>query len=173
MKPTKEQIQSIGKETRFTEKEIKEYFKFADGPRLDRSKFRGFAENAGIKNPKLHERLWDLFDTDDDGTVAVEEFIISLSKLLRGDISDVSRYFFELYDINHDGQLNKKEVIDIARLFWSEIHQDEDFTEDQIKRITEFLENADQDKDTVLQVDEFENAIRTRLGRLRKLITSF
>lgn len=155
----KQIIERLINETRFTEREIKEYFSNAGGTLLDRGVFRRIAEVSGIRNTILQDRVWDLFDADNDGNVETEELILTLSKLLRGDVADVSECFFELYDIDHDRRLDVTEVMTIAELFWDEIHH-EKLSETQKARIADFLKDADENQDRLISKEEFKAAIK-------------
>ncbi|XP_043556524.1 Kv channel-interacting protein 4-like [Chiloscyllium plagiosum] len=59
--------------------------------------------------------LFNAFDTDHNGSVSFEDFVMGLSVLLRGTIQDKLKWAFNLYDINKDGYVTKEEMLDIMK----------------------------------------------------------
>uniref|UniRef100_A0A8C6TQH7 Potassium voltage-gated channel interacting protein 2 n=1 Tax=Neogobius melanostomus TaxID=47308 RepID=A0A8C6TQH7_9GOBI len=57
--------------------------------------------------------LFDAFDTHHNGAVNFEDFVISLSIILRGSTADKLSWAFNLYDINKDGCITREEMTDI------------------------------------------------------------
>uniref|UniRef100_A0A3Q2VZW8 Potassium voltage-gated channel interacting protein 2 n=1 Tax=Haplochromis burtoni TaxID=8153 RepID=A0A3Q2VZW8_HAPBU len=52
--------------------------------------------------------LFEAFDTQNNGSVNFEDFVISLSIILRGSITDKLNWAFNLYDINKDGCITRE-----------------------------------------------------------------
>lgn len=52
--------------------------------------------------------LFNAFDMDRNGSIRFEDFVIGLSVLLRGSITEKLNWAFNLYDINKDGYITKE-----------------------------------------------------------------
>lgn len=52
--------------------------------------------------------LFNAFDIDRNGSIRFEDFVIGLSVLLRGSITEKLNWAFNLYDINKDGYITKE-----------------------------------------------------------------
>lgn len=57
--------------------------------------------------------LFNAFDMDRNGSIRFEDFVIGLSVLLRGSVTEKLNWAFNLYDINKDGYITK-EVCDLT-----------------------------------------------------------
>lgn len=54
--------------------------------------------------------LFELFDTDDNGVIDVQELGAGLSILCGGNLTDKTKSLFTLYDVNHDGYIAPNEM---------------------------------------------------------------
>lgn len=52
--------------------------------------------------------LFNAFDLDRNGSIRFEDFVIGLSVLLRGSVTEKLNWAFNLYDINKDGYITKE-----------------------------------------------------------------
>ncbi|KPP68989.1 Kv channel-interacting protein 2-like [Scleropages formosus] len=59
--------------------------------------------------------LFEAFDTNKNGSVSFEDFVMGLSIILRGSINDRLNWAFNLYDLNKDGCITKEEMLDIMK----------------------------------------------------------
>ena len=53
---------------------------------------------------------FDTFDTNDNGTIDFEEFLLSVAATSQGDLDERLSVAFDLYDISDDGQIDQKEL---------------------------------------------------------------
>lgn len=58
----------------------------------------------------MGERLFKVFDGDNSGYVDFEEFVTGLQKFFRGSVEDKADMIFEMYDLNDNGCVDKKEL---------------------------------------------------------------
>lgn len=58
--------------------------------------------------------LFNAFDIDRNGSIRFEDFVIGLSVLLRGSITEKLNWAFNLYDINKDGYITKEVRLRLA-----------------------------------------------------------
>lgn len=56
--------------------------------------------------------LFNAFDMDRNGSIRFEDFVIGLSVLLRGSVTEKLNWAFNLYDINKDGYITKEVLCD-------------------------------------------------------------
>ncbi|MBN3297890.1 CSEN protein, partial [Amia calva] len=52
--------------------------------------------------------LFNAFDIDRSGSIRFEDFVIGLSVLLRGTVTEKLNWAFNLYDINKDGYITRE-----------------------------------------------------------------
>ncbi|XP_037227532.1 calsenilin isoform X2 [Falco rusticolus] len=59
--------------------------------------------------------LFDAFDSDHNGVLCFQDFVVGLSVLLRGTVHQKLKWAFNLYDINKDGYITKEEMLEIMK----------------------------------------------------------
>lgn len=170
-----EERSRIMADTRFTAMEIDElWYRIGAQPTVDRSNFEEvLSSKSGIRDSVLVERLWDVFDRNDDGDVETVEFIISMGKLTKGTLDETVDIFFELYDKDSDQQLSEDEIVsvycsllfssyenDVSRTTqWTDEQKEEE--EQRVRAITkEILAEQDVDKDGTLNKNEFRSLVK-------------
>lgn len=166
-KPTEEDLAILLEETNFTAKEIAGFYSFGEGTTLDRQDFMELCAANGLTAPGLLQRMWDLFDDDDNGACSDLELVRALNPLMRGTLEDVAGMFFDLYDIDKDQNLTVPEIIsvysDLVRLTDGEPAKpgETGLTAEQRKRITAFVVDAkDTSTDGTLNKEGFTQAVR-------------
>uniref|UniRef100_A0A6I8QZ51 Kv channel-interacting protein 4 n=1 Tax=Xenopus tropicalis TaxID=8364 RepID=A0A6I8QZ51_XENTR len=123
--------------------------------------------------------LFNAFDTDHNGSVSFEDFVIGLSTLLRGTIQEKLNWAFNLYDINKDGYITKEEMFDIMKSIYDmmgkctyplvreetprqhveNFFQKMDINKDGVVTIEEFIESCQKDENIMCSMQLFENVI--------------
>ncbi|CAF2037091.1 unnamed protein product [Rotaria magnacalcarata] len=102
--------------TQFSEKEIRQWYTsfLGDCPdgRLDEEKFVKLYQQL---YPSGHadnycKHAFSTFDTNQDGSIDFEEFLLAISVSSRGNIDDRLAAAFDVYDISNDGLMDKKEL---------------------------------------------------------------
>uniref|UniRef100_A0A8C4RM27 Kv channel-interacting protein 4 n=1 Tax=Erpetoichthys calabaricus TaxID=27687 RepID=A0A8C4RM27_ERPCA len=102
--------------------------------------------------------LFNAFDTDHNGSVSFQDFVMGLSILLRGSIQEKLNWAFNLYDINKDGYITKEEMLDIMKAIYDMMGK---YTYPVLKEETPkqhveiFFQKMDKNKDGVVTIDEF------------------
>ncbi|XP_026072632.1 Kv channel-interacting protein 4-like [Carassius auratus] len=102
--------------------------------------------------------LFDAFDTDQNGSVSFEDFVMGLSILLRGTIHEKLNWAFNLYDINKDGYITKEEMLDIIKSIYDMMGK---CTYPMLREETPrqhveiFFQKMDKNRDGVVTIDEF------------------
>uniref|UniRef100_A0A8C8M2T2 EF-hand domain-containing protein n=1 Tax=Oncorhynchus tshawytscha TaxID=74940 RepID=A0A8C8M2T2_ONCTS len=102
--------------------------------------------------------LFEAFDTNKNGSVSFEDFVIGLSIILRGTINDRLNWAFNLYDLNKDGCITKEEMMDIMKSIYDMMGK---YTypcmQDEAPRehVESFFQKMDRNNDGVVTIDEF------------------
>uniref|UniRef100_A0A667WUI7 Potassium voltage-gated channel interacting protein 2 n=1 Tax=Myripristis murdjan TaxID=586833 RepID=A0A667WUI7_9TELE len=123
--------------------------------------------------------LFEAFDTKNNGSISFEDFVMGLSIILRGSITDKLNWAFNLYDLNKDGCITKEEMTDIMRSIYDMMgkytypcmkdsapkeHADNFFRKmdknnDGVVTIEEFLETCQKDENIMQSMHMFDNVI--------------
>ncbi|XP_034047476.1 calsenilin-like isoform X2 [Thalassophryne amazonica] len=102
--------------------------------------------------------LFNAFDMDRSGSIRFEDFVLGLSVLLRGSVTEKLRWAFNLYDINKDGHITKEEMLAImtsiydmmGRYTLPSVRDDSPF-----EHVEKFFQKMDRNRDGVVTIDEF------------------
>ncbi|XP_047661208.1 calsenilin-like isoform X2 [Tachysurus fulvidraco] len=102
--------------------------------------------------------LFNAFDMDRNGSIQFEDFVIGLSVLLRGSVTEKLNWAFNLYDINKDGHITKQEMLDIIKSIYDMMGR---YTYPNVKaeapfeHVDKFFQKMDRNRDGVVTLDEF------------------
>ncbi|XP_054460135.1 Kv channel-interacting protein 2-like [Anoplopoma fimbria] len=123
--------------------------------------------------------LFEAFDTRSNGSVSFEDFVVSLSIILRGSITDKLNWAFNLYDLNKDGCITREEMTDIMHSIYDmmgkytypcmldnapkehvdNFFQKMDKNNDGVVTIEEFLETCQKDESIMQSMHMFDSVI--------------
>nr|XP_023676338.1 Kv channel-interacting protein 2 isoform X1 [Paramormyrops kingsleyae] len=102
--------------------------------------------------------LFEAFDTNKNGSVSFEDFVMGLSIILRGSINDRLNWAFNLYDLNKDGCITKEEMLDIMKSIydmmgkWTYPCMQDNAPKEHVEN---FFQKMDRNNDGVVTIDEF------------------
>ncbi|XP_059399298.1 Kv channel-interacting protein 2-like [Carassius carassius] len=102
--------------------------------------------------------LFEAFDRHKNGAVNFEDFVVGLSIILRGTVTDRLCWAFSLYDLNKDGCITKEEMNDIMKSIYDLMGK---YTypcmEDSAPRehVESFFQKMDRNNDGVVTMEEF------------------
>ncbi|KAI8341806.1 rab-GTPase-TBC domain-containing protein [Chlamydoabsidia padenii] len=86
------------------------------------------------------ERLFDMFDVSHAGTISLQDAIVGVASIVKGDLNDQIKLFFDIHDVDNDGLLNRDEVLELSEtLLW--IFRDIS-DEDHLNSVSTFLHHA-------------------------------
>ncbi|XP_041468705.1 calcineurin subunit B type 2 [Lytechinus pictus] len=103
------------------------------------------------QNP-LVQRVIDIFDEDGNGEVDFKEFIQGVSQFsVKGDKESKLRFFFRIYDVDHDGYISNGELFQVLKMMVGSNLKDTQLQQIVDKTIT----NADLDGDGKISYEEF------------------
>ncbi|XP_051240327.1 Kv channel-interacting protein 2-like isoform X3 [Dicentrarchus labrax] len=123
--------------------------------------------------------LFEAFDTNNNGSVSFEDFVMSMSIILRGSVTDKLNWAFNLYDLNKDGCITREEMTDIMHSIYDmmgkytypnmndsapkehveNFFQKMDKNNDGVVTIEEFLETCQKDENIMQSMHMFDNVI--------------
>nr|XP_046243875.1 Kv channel interacting protein 3b, calsenilin isoform X3 [Scatophagus argus] len=102
--------------------------------------------------------LFNAFDIDRNGSIRFEDFVIGLSVLLRGSVTEKLNWAFNLYDINKDGYITKEEMLAIMKSIYDMMGR---YTYPSVRdeapyeHVDKFFQKMDKNRDGVVTIEEF------------------
>lgn len=157
------ELEQLLAETNFTQREIETFYKYSndDDGNISKKEFASLCFDQGIVAAGLVERMWVVFDRNCDGTLTYFELVQSLSPLLRGERAEVAGLFYDLYEVDGDGNLTEAEI---AAVYSDMIHitqqvDREGLTAAERQRIREWVEQHRSADDGTLNRATFIQAI--------------
>lgn len=101
------------------------------------------------------------FDKNGDGTIDFREFMSALSITSRGTFEQKLRWAYSMYDMDNDGQVTKKEMLEIvtaiAKMTGEDTQNQSKTLEEKVDRI---FQKMDKDGDEMITVEEFKIAAK-------------
>ncbi|NXD82109.1 EFCB1 protein, partial [Halcyon senegalensis] len=114
----------------------------------------------GLTDDFIMERVFRTFDRNNDNCVSVVEWVEGLSVFLRGTLEERIKYCFEVYDLNGDGYISRKEMFQMLQNSLLKQSAEED-PDEGIKDLVDIaLKKMDYDHDGKLSFMDFEKAVR-------------
>ncbi|XP_051550507.1 Kv channel-interacting protein 2-like [Myxocyprinus asiaticus] len=102
--------------------------------------------------------LFEAFDRHKNGAVSFEDFMIGMSIILRGTVTDRLCWAFSLYDLNKDGCITKEEMNDIMMSIYDMMGKcTNPCMKDSAPKehVESFFQKMDRNNDGVVTMEEF------------------
>ncbi|XP_046423102.1 NADPH oxidase 5 isoform X1 [Neodiprion fabricii] len=123
------------------------------------------------KNPFFTERVFQIFDKDNSGTISLQEFLDSMHQFAGKTPDDKIKFLFKVYDIDGDGLIQHRELQHVMRVCMEENGMT--FSEDQIEDLTIALfEDADQENRGAITFESLKSVLEKHDGLLENLSIS-
>ncbi|KAH8366324.1 hypothetical protein KR200_011746 [Drosophila serrata] len=127
-----------------------------------------FQKIVTSKNPFFTERVFQIFDKDNSGSISLQEFIDAIHQFSGQSADDKIRFLFKVYDIDGDGLIQHKELHDVIRHCIKENGME--FSEDQIEDLTSAMfEDADPHNSGEITYEALKNQLNKHGGLLENL----
>ncbi|XP_076666481.1 NADPH oxidase isoform X2 [Andrena cerasifolii] len=123
------------------------------------------------KNPFFTDRVFQIFDRDNSGSISLQEFLDAMHQLAGKTPDDKFKFLFKVYDIDGDGLIQLHELEHVMRACMEENGMQ--FSDEQIEELTIALfEDADQDNRGAITVEALKNQLKKHEGLLENLSIS-
>ncbi|KAG5675924.1 hypothetical protein PVAND_005781 [Polypedilum vanderplanki] len=123
------------------------------------------------KNPFFTERVFQIFDKDNSGTISLQEFIDSMHQFSGQTSEDKIKFLFKVYDLDGDGLIQHEELQHVMRACMEENGMK--FTETQIDDLTRAMfEDADTEQRSAITFEALTNQLTKHGGLLENLSIS-
>ncbi|RZC33532.1 NADPH oxidase 5 [Asbolus verrucosus] len=123
------------------------------------------------KNPFFTERVFQIFDKDNSGSISLQEFLDAMHQFAGQSPDDKIRFLFKVYDLDGDGLIQHKELQHVMRACMEENGMQ--FSEEQIDDLTvAMFEDADTNNRGAITYEALKNQLEKHGGLLENLSIS-
>ncbi|KAF7267617.1 hypothetical protein GWI33_019109 [Rhynchophorus ferrugineus] len=130
-----------------------------------------FQKIVSSKNPFFTERVFQIFDKDNSGSISLQEFLDAMHQFAGQSPEDKIRFLFKVYDIDGDGLIQHKELQHVMRACMEENGMQ--FSEEQIEDLTvAMFEDADTCNRGAITYEALKNQLEKHGGLLENLSIS-
>ncbi|GBG32019.1 Calcineurin B-like protein 1 [Hondaea fermentalgiana] len=141
-----------------------------DDGQIDRNEFR---EAIGLTDSLFVDRLFSLFDENDDGYINFQEFICGLSILcVRGTLDEKTHFSFRIYDFDNDNKISNEELTSMLKTSLGE--NGVVLTPTQLELIIRAtFEEADVNRDGFIDFEEYKALVAKQPSILSNMTLDF
>ncbi|XP_020662020.2 guanylyl cyclase-activating protein 3 isoform X3 [Pogona vitticeps] len=132
-------------------------------------KMLGLANASAEANSHV-EKVFNIFDTNQDGFIDFLEFIAAINLVIRGKIDQKLKWYFKLYDADGSGTIDKKELLSIFSAIQT-INGNQDMTPEEFANMV--FQKIDVNNDGELSLEEFISGIESDETLLEVISKSF
>ncbi|XP_044745460.1 NADPH oxidase 5 isoform X2 [Coccinella septempunctata] len=134
-------------------------------------KIEDFKKIVISKNPFFIERVFQIFDKDNSGSISLQEFLDAMHQFAGQSPEVKIRFLFKVYDLDGDGLIQHRELQHVMRACMEEngMH----FSEEQIDDLTHAMfEDADTDNRGAITYEALKSQLEKHGGLLENLSIS-
>eukprot|EP00918_Siedleckia_nematoides_P014167 GHVU01030799.1.p1 GENE.GHVU01030799.1~~GHVU01030799.1.p1 ORF type:complete len:213 (+),score=32.78 GHVU01030799.1:103-741(+) len=118
--------------------------------------YHGFSMTDDI----LMDRVFRIFDKDNDGYISPEEWVVGLSCYLRGTELERMHFAFAAYDLNGDGYISKEEMFQLLKNSLLKPNVADEDPDEGVKDMVDMvIKKMDQDRDGRVSFKDYETTI--------------
>ncbi|XP_023701283.1 calsenilin-like isoform X4 [Paramormyrops kingsleyae] len=162
-------LDKLAAQTKFTRKELQSLYRGfkneCPSGLVDEETFKTIYSHFFPQgdSSKYAHFLFNAFDLDRSGSIRFEDFVLGLSLLLRGSVTEKLHWAFNLYDINKDGYITKEEMLAIMKSIYDMMGQ---YTSPRLRddapveHVEKFFQKMDRNRDGVVTIEEFMETCR-------------
>jgi len=118
----KEESDKLTKHTHFDHKELsamyKQFKKETPQGAINKVEFKEVMKQMGVVDNFLQDLIFNVFDTDKDGSINFREFVFALSVMTRGTPDEKLEFAFQMFDIHGQGYITKEDVNKVLDSFY-------------------------------------------------------
>ncbi|XP_067134074.1 frequenin-2-like [Centruroides vittatus] len=160
-----EVVAKLAKETYFTEKEVRQWYKgflkdCPNGLLTEQGFLRIYKQFFPQGDPsKFASLVFKVFDENQDGAIEFEEFIRALSVTSRGSLEEKLVWAFKLYDVDNDGYITREEMYSIVDAIYQMLGTQTRFENEEDnprQRVDRIFDQLDKNHDNKLSLEEFK-----------------
>ncbi|XP_031618648.1 uncharacterized protein LOC116337851 isoform X2 [Contarinia nasturtii] len=130
-----------------------------------------FKKIVTSKNPFFTNRVFQIFDKDNSGSISLQEFIDAIHQFAGQSPEDKIKFLFKVYDIDGDGLIQHRELQHVMRACMEENGMQ--FSEDQIEDLTmAMFEDADPYNRGTITYEALKDQLEKHGGLLENLSIS-
>lgn len=108
------------------------------------------------KAEKFSAQIFNVFDTDRSGKMDFSEFLMAISTSSQGDLKKKLHLGFKLYDMNNNGQIDKKEMAKLIEAIYDLTgEQNRRGDNDPKQRVEAIFNKIDRDNNGTIDENEF------------------
>jgi serine/threonine-protein phosphatase 2B regulatory subunit len=108
-----------------------------------------FHSFLGLKETRFSERVFGILDLDESGALEFKEFVIGIWNFCTYDALLITKFAFDIFDVDNIGKLQLAECEALLRMVYDEADAD-----------PELMRKIDADGDGEITIDEFSNLIK-------------
>ncbi|XP_068729141.1 calaxin-like isoform X1 [Montipora capricornis] len=132
----------------------------AKNEKMDRSKFRDILyKQFELTEDILMDRVFKVFDEDNDGNLNMKEWVCGMSKFLRGTFKEQIDFCFKVYDLNGNGYITREAVQHMLKDCMVKSPTEEDADENVKDLVDQVFKKMDVDHDGKISPLDFKTTV--------------
>merc|ERR1712000_29026 len=161
----KEELDKLNEQTHFDQKELsamyKQFRKETPQGVISKTEFKEVMKQMGVVDNFLQDLIFNVFDTNKDGTINFQEFVAALSVMTRGTPDEKLEFAFHMFDVRGAGVITKEDVTKVLDSFYKLVGPLVTFSgkkyESHEQLVEEFFEQMDSNGTGRITIKEYKD----------------